>query len=381
MKKTAMPWRYVVLLGAIAFFTFISELLPAGLLPEMGETLGVNAALTGQIVGFYALAATIGAIPVTRALTRLDRRKVATLVAACFTLSNLITALSPYYWLVMVGRFIGGLSAGVAWSIIAPYMMGLVPKEIQGRAVAFVFFGSTLGLSVGVPVMTSVGHALGWRFAFGLVAMLYGLVGVGIWNILPSLPGQEGTHVVSPMEMLKNRGIRLAILLTAMYVTAHYSAYVYITLIVKDVKTSLSQSQMIFGLGAICAAFIMAKFIDRHMREVLLGAFTCGALAILIFTLTKQSTILPMLGMFIWGLSFGPISNLMQTITAHQVEEARDIAISWQTMSFDLAILLASTIGGFFIDFFTLKGLYIFTIVVFLLGLFIIGRNIRYFTN
>lgn len=102
----AMPWPVILLMSVITLLAIISELLPAGLLREMGESLSADYSMVGQFVGAYALTAAVGAIPVTRLVTKVNRRPLLIAVVLGFGLGNLLTAISPYFWLVM----------GPAWS-------------------------------------------------------------------------------------------------------------------------------------------------------------------------------------------------------------------------------------------------------------------------
>ena len=55
--------------------------------------------------------------------------------------------------------------------------------EQRGRAVTFIFLGWSLASVLGMPMAAYVGGTLGWRSAFGLVALL-----VGVSSLAP-LPG------------------------------------------------------------------------------------------------------------------------------------------------------------------------------------------------
>ena len=45
------------------FLAIMTETMPAGLLPQISESLGVSKALAGQLVTFYALGSVLAAIP------------------------------------------------------------------------------------------------------------------------------------------------------------------------------------------------------------------------------------------------------------------------------------------------------------------------------
>jgi|SRR5690554_4570806 len=49
---------------------------------------------------------------------------------------------------------------------------------------------------------------------------------------------------------------------------------------------------------------------------------------------------------FLWGLSFDPLVTLLQAAVSRQVETAKDVATSVQSSTFNLAILIATSIAG-----------------------------------
>jgi predicted MFS family arabinose efflux permease len=48
----------------------------------------------------------------------------------------------------------------------------LVPPEQRGRAITFIFLGWSVASVLGMPIAAFVGGTLGWRSAFGVVAVL-----------------------------------------------------------------------------------------------------------------------------------------------------------------------------------------------------------------
>ena len=46
-------------------------------------------------------------------------------------------------------------ASGVMWPMIAAYGTRLVPEHMHGKAITVIMSGNTLGISIGLPVMTS----------------------------------------------------------------------------------------------------------------------------------------------------------------------------------------------------------------------------------
>ena len=252
------------------------------------------------------------------------------------------------YYLILALRFIGGISAGVMWPMIAAYGMRLVEPSHQGRAVAIIMAGNTLGISLGMPLMTSVGDQFGWRIEFIVLGLLVVLIALLSLFMLPSTPGEKLTSSTSPFAMLKNKSILLIILLTLLGVCGHYGVYTYITQLVGEIgiEGGVEMALLVFGIGSLISIIIATKYIDMYLRELTVLMFAFLGIAMLIFYFFKGTTGISHLGFFLWGLSFGPLVTLFQAAVGNQVEKAKDVAMSVQSCMFNLSIMITTWIAG-----------------------------------
>src|SRR2546430_2354205 len=170
MLPDTFPWWGLLALATAAFTDVVTDLLPAGLLPQMSAGLHVPEARVGLLVSAFAIASALAAIPVTAMLRGLPRRQVLIWVLAGFALLNAVTALSGWYPLTFAARLLAGVMGGTLWSMLAGYAARMVPARRRGRAIAVVLAGITVALSAGIPPGTALAGALGWRARFGLLA-------------------------------------------------------------------------------------------------------------------------------------------------------------------------------------------------------------------
>lgn len=153
-------------MASVTFMAILSELVPSGILPELMTGLGISEAQAGTLVGFYAIASAIFAIPLISATVEFNRKKLLLGLLIGFALSNILVGIAPSYSIAIVGRVIGGICAGVLWPMIAAYGMKLVDDEHKGLAVAVIMSGTTFGMSLGLPLVTFIGTNIGWRVEF-----------------------------------------------------------------------------------------------------------------------------------------------------------------------------------------------------------------------
>ena len=65
-QQTAkLPLGALLALAMAGFICIVTETLPAGLLPEIGQGLDISPSLAGQMVTVYALGSLLAAIPLT----------------------------------------------------------------------------------------------------------------------------------------------------------------------------------------------------------------------------------------------------------------------------------------------------------------------------
>src|SRR5258705_341629 len=74
MLPDTFPWWGLLALATAAFTDVVTDLLPAGLLPQMSSALHVPEARIGLLVSAFAIASALAAIPVTALLRGLPRR-------------------------------------------------------------------------------------------------------------------------------------------------------------------------------------------------------------------------------------------------------------------------------------------------------------------
>lgn len=165
-SEKRLPWASLLALSMAAFITILTEALPAALLPQMAEDLGVTQAWIGQTVTAYALGSLMAAIPLVTATRGMRRRPLLMAAVLGFALANSVTALSDSFTLIITARVVAGMAAGLLWALLAGYATRLVAPQLRGRAIAVAMVGTPLALSLGVPAGGWLGLALGWRWCF-----------------------------------------------------------------------------------------------------------------------------------------------------------------------------------------------------------------------
>src|SRR4051812_17411083 len=164
-----------------------TEVLPVGLLPAIGATFTVTDSVTGLLVSLYAVMVAVLAVPLTVATSRFARKPLLLTTLACYALSNVLVAAAPSFAVVAVGRTLGGVTHALFFSLVIGYSPRLVSGAHVGRALALAGSGASAGLILGVPLLTSLGAAAGWRTSFAALAVLSVLTFFLVVRVLPGV--------------------------------------------------------------------------------------------------------------------------------------------------------------------------------------------------
>lgn len=347
-EKNAFPWLIMILMSSVTFVGILSELMPSGVLPLMMTDLNISEVQTGNLVGYYAIASAIFAIPLISLTMQFNRKYLLLILLGGFAVSNIIAGLVHDYTIIIALRVIGGICAGVMWPMIAAYGMRLVDEKDHGKAIAVIMAGTTLGISLGMPIMTTIGNNYGWRTEFiGLGGFILVIALVSMF-LLPSAPGEKMTRSSSPFALLKIPAVLLILLLTLLGVIAHYGVYVYITSLVDEIQLAggVESALLFFGVGSLISVLLAIKYTDKYLRLLTILMFALIIISMVIFLMYGGTKGMGYFAFFLWGVSFGPLVTLLQAAVSRQVETAKDIATSVQSSVFNLSIMIASSVAG-----------------------------------
>ncbi|MBT2224529.1 Cmx/CmrA family chloramphenicol efflux MFS transporter [Nonomuraea sp. NEAU-A123] len=183
----------VYILGLSIFAQGTSELMLAGLLPEMASDLGVSIPYAGLLISGFALGMLVGS-PVLAVVTlRWPRRTALLTFLAIFALTHVVGAVTPSYGVLFGTRVVGAFVYAGFWAVAAVTAMGLVPEGARGKAMSIVAGGLTVATIVGLPAGTVIGQQFGWRAAFWAVTVLSGLAAIGVVATIPGGRPEAGS--------------------------------------------------------------------------------------------------------------------------------------------------------------------------------------------
>lgn len=346
IATTRWPAVISVMLGIFAIVT--TEILPIGLLTPIGVTFGISPGTAGLMMTMPGFLAAAAAPLVTLATARLDRRHMLCALTLLLALANLLAAVAPGYWLVLLSRVLLGVVIGGYWSIGAGLAPRLVPPHRVGAATAVIFAAVPLGSVLGVPAGTLLGELAGWRAAFWVLTGLSAAVLLALPVLLPRLPAEQVTSAGVLGGLLRGGAVRAGLAVTFLIVLAHFGAYTYVTPLLRQAtEASPTPYLLAYGLAGVAGNFLAGLWVTTRVRAVYAAAAGLIALSTLLLPALPGAE-LPLL--LIWGLAYGAVPACAQTWLAQAAPHAPEAATVLFTAAFQATLSTGALLGGVLLD-------------------------------
>jgi predicted MFS family arabinose efflux permease len=339
--------RTGLLVLAVAVFAAVTtELLPVGLLPQISSAFGVSNGTAGLLVSAYALMVAVLSVPLALATRRLPRKPVLLATIGGYVVSNVVAALAPTFGVLAAGRVVGGITHALFFSVCIGYSARLVPATQTGRAMALASVGVSGGLVLGVPLSTALGAALGWRVAFGGLAILVAVVLVVAAVVLPPVDGPRSDDAQHPG---RRRDLATVVVANGLTYLGTYVLYTYVTVLLLDSGAAerwVGPTLLLFGLCGLVGLRIAAAQLDHRPRgsAVLIPALmAAGSIAVAL----AYPRLAPVLAAgMVWLAAFGPAASLYQSASVRTRASSPELAGAWINASSNAGIGGGAALGG-----------------------------------
>jgi predicted MFS family arabinose efflux permease len=384
------PWGGLIALAVASFFSISGEMLPTGLLPQMGADLHVGESAVGLLVSVFAFTVVFTSTILTHLLGRIPRHRLLVGLILMIAIGALGTALAPTYGLLVAARILGGLGHGVFWAITGAYAAHLVPREQVGKALAVSSSGGTLAFVLGVPLGTALGQAVGWRWAFGILALLMVGGALLVWRLLPdvgsgaedaatlrrefsdaatgSTPVGPGALATGSIPIIRDGqdprglgqrpapdpsvlGVVFSCVVTGVFMIGHYSLYTYVAPFLTRssglTDGTLSVALFAYGIAGAVGLLLVGWILGRHTSLTVPLFMALTAVTVLALFSFEGHPAPSFVVFVVLGLTFGSLPPLLQIrLLERAPARIRDLANSFYTSSFNAGIGAGALVGG-----------------------------------
>lgn len=356
------PARRRLALLALALGGFgigCTEFASMGLLPQIAQDLlpqlygrspETGIARAGQLVSAYAVGVVVGAPVISFVAARSSRTVMLLVMAAALLAGNLASALVPSFESLLVLRFLAGVPHGAYFglaSLVAATVMG--PGN-QAKGVALALSGLTVANVVGVPVMTAIGQAYGWRTAYGAVAVVFALTVLGLWATVPRQEPVMGASRRGELRAFALPQVWIVMGVAAVGFGGFFAIYTYLSQMGRELAglpaAAIPWLLAVVGIGMTVGNVLGGISADRSARRTMAVGFPALALALLLMGALGGSPV----GIFVAGFVMSLVNSfIMPSIQSWLITAAGSAQLMGASLNhaaFNVANSIGALLGG-----------------------------------
>ena len=327
-------------LWSLLFGNFVigtGVMIVPGTLNDIGSSLEVSVAVAGQLITAAAVMMFMGAPLLASVVAGWDRRRLLALSMLWYAVFLALSALVPDFASLMVVRVLAVISPAIFTPQAAACIGLLVTPAQRGRAITFVFLGWSVASVVGVPLGAWIGGTLGWRAAFGFVALLSFFSAAWVWRSMPDGIRPPAFSRAAWGETLQSRALMLCVAVTLLYSAGQFVLFSYFKLYLQVTPLELSLLFACFGACGLFGNVLMSRHIDRiGAPRAVMWAVASMALSLLVWPLANTLA-LAALVCVPWGLG---------CFASNSAQQARLVGIAPMLASGSIALNSAAMYAG-----------------------------------
>ena len=348
--------RSILLLSFATFASMAAQRICDAMLPELSRAFSVTLAQAAQVVSVFAVVYGLAQLVYGPLGDRLSKFGIVTFATLACSLGSIVAVFAASLDVLVWARVMVALGAAGIIPLSMAWIGDEVAYELRQETLARVGLGTTLGIVGGQLFGGLLTDTLGWRWAFGFLTLLFGVVGgllYANWRGQPAASVQAASvtrqkrpgFVAQALIIITGPWSRIVLVVAFIEGAAGFGVLaIWASHLNRVLGLSLSVAGAIvalFGLGGM-AYMTVARHLIRRLGErglVLMGASLLGVSA-LVFGLTPYGwPTLP--ASLAAGFGFFMFHNTMQTNATQLAPSARGTAVSL----FASALFLGQAVG------------------------------------
>ena len=333
-----------------AFVIVTTEFLIVGLLPALARDLRISVASAGQLVTLFAVVVMLCGPLLTASLAHLERKRLFIIILVIFALSNALAALAWNIWILAVARLVPALALPVFWGTASETAAQIAGPQKSGRAVSTVYLGISAAMLFGIPLGTLVSEAVGWRAAFGLLALLSLLVAVLIAAVVPRVRSAPSGGMAAQARILKSPIFLANVALSVLVFTAMFTGYTYLAEMLEKsagiAPAHVGWWLMGFGAVGLVGNWLGGLWVDQ--KPLATTALFCAILALGMAgsMLLSQAGWAFALALAVWGIANTALYPICQIRVMKAASGAQALAGTLNVSAANGGIALGAAVGG-----------------------------------
>ncbi|KAA9159477.1 MFS transporter [Amycolatopsis acidicola] len=327
-----------------------TELVVAGLLPQVSAGLDITLSQAGLLITVFAVGMMVGAPAMAMATLRLPPRATLVLALVLFAAGHVAAALSSSFAVVLVARFAAAVATGTFWAVGAVVAAAAAGPAASARAMGVMIGGVTLANVLGVPLGTAGGQLLGWQGPFWVLAALALIAAAVLARKLPAAETRPQTSFAAELASLRRGRLWLVYLATALVQGSFVAAYSYVAPLLTELaglpEAVVPLAMFGYGAGALAGITFGGRLGDIHPFGIAIPAAGLIAVTLAALTLWGGNGVLAVALVLALG-AFGLVANpILVAQVVRATGPVNTLAMSLSTSSFNVGIAGGSWLGG-----------------------------------
>lgn len=289
----------IALLAVVQFTVVLDFMVMAPLGDMLMKSMDLNAKQFASAVSAYAFSAGISGLLAAGFADKYDRKKLLIIFYAGFIVGTVLCATATSFHLLLFGRIITGLFAGVLGAVAMAIIADLFSFEQRGRVMGFVQMSFAVSQVAGIPIGLYLANQFNWHAPFSMIVGFSLITAIFTFLFLKPVTKhmeqkEKQNPVVHLVKTITNKGYWLPFITTALLSIGGFMLMPFSTpFMINNVGITQAQLPLIYVIMGICSMLtlpLIGKLSDKVGK---LTTFNAGSIlaAIMVVIYTNLSPV------------------------------------------------------------------------------------------
>lgn len=348
-QRTIPKSIWALALSAFAIVTF--EFVVVGLLPLIARDFSIELDRAGWLLTAFAFIVALSGPILTTLTAQVNRRQLFLFLLVIFVGANILSAIAPNFWILMLARVIPAPALALFWSVVSVAAGQLVPEALQGRASAIVFAGISVAAVLGVPLGTYIASLFSWRMAYFAVGSLTVLALLALYLWLPEVPSATKGNALGQISTLKQPALIVGLAVSGVAFTGMFAAYTYLAAFLENISgfaiSVVSGLLLLFGAMGIVGNFLGGEAVAKRPIQATRITLIVLAIAMSLLSLVGASPGAAVAVLVVWGVAHSASFIVNQYRVIALAPQAPELAAALNVSICNVGIGLGAVVGGY----------------------------------
>lgn len=359
-----------ILLFLLAFGIFgilNTEMGVIGILPVIEKMFNVSIRRAGYLVSVFSFTVAISGIIMPLLFSNIDKKKVMLISIGMFIVSNIVSAFSTNFNVVLLWRVLPAIFHPIFISMSFTIAASFVDKKDMPKTAAILIMGMSAGMAIGVPISNLISNLYSYKAVMIYSALVNAISFFGIIIFMPSVAPSEKVSYSEQIFTLK-KPIAWISLITALLIQAsassvysYFAGYIGLIPNISDLYSAIML--FIFGISSVLGNFLAGRLLTKYTFKFITVYIFVFVIVYLLMFLFKELLIFMFILSSLFGILFGMGINIQQYIIVSSMQEAPEFANGLVVSFGNMGIVAGTFIGGIIIQNFGLNNIAICGIV------------------